>query len=58
LLAESLVACSVGAHAALHAHQDKPTLDPWNLSQWEFYVLPTGVLDRPLTLESRVPDAR
>ncbi len=30
---------------ALLAHKDKPTVDPLNLSQWRFYVLPTRVLD-------------
>ena len=31
---------------ALLAHQEQETLDPFNLSQWEFYVLPTVTLDR------------
>jgi hypothetical protein len=31
---------------ALLAHRDKPTLDPLDVSQWEFYVLPTEVLNR------------
>lgn len=30
---------------ALLAHTDKPTVDPLNINQWEFYVLPTTVLD-------------
>lgn len=30
---------------ALLAHLDKATLDPLNLAQWEFYVVPTHVLD-------------
>ncbi|TLM65008.1 MAG: hypothetical protein FDZ70_11320 [Actinobacteria bacterium] len=30
---------------ALLAHADKPTVDPLKLDQWEFYVLPTRVLD-------------
>lgn len=30
---------------AVHAHQDKATLDPLNVEQWKFYVLPTRVLD-------------
>ena len=30
---------------ALLAHRDKTTLDPMDLSQWEFYLLPTAVLD-------------
>ena len=31
---------------ALLAHQVKSTVDPFNLSQWEFYVVPTMTLDR------------
>lgn len=30
---------------ALLAHTDKATVDPLNLDQWRFYVLPTSVLD-------------
>jgi hypothetical protein len=30
---------------ALLAHKDKPTVDPLNVKQWKFYVLPTTVLD-------------
>lgn len=30
---------------ALLAHTDKATIDPLNLDQWRFYVLPTSVLD-------------
>lgn len=30
---------------ALLAHQDQETLDPLDVSQWEFYVVPTAVLD-------------
>jgi len=30
---------------ALLAHTDQATLDPLDVSQWEFYVLPTEVLD-------------
>jgi len=30
---------------ALLAHQDKGTIDPLNLDQWQFFVLPTAVLD-------------
>jgi hypothetical protein len=26
-------------------HKDKDTIDPMNLDQWEFYILPTKVLD-------------
>lgn len=32
----------------LLAHKDKQTLDPTNLDQWEFYVLPTQTLDDEL----------
>ena len=31
---------------ALLAHQDKQTVQPLDVSQWVFYVLPTSVLDR------------
>ncbi len=31
---------------ALLAHQDQETLDPFDLQQWEFYVVPTVTLDR------------
>jgi hypothetical protein len=30
---------------ALLAHNDKATVDPLNVDQWRFYVLPTSVLD-------------
>lgn len=30
---------------ALLKHEDKPTLDPLNLDQWRFFVLPTRTLD-------------
>lgn len=30
---------------ALLAHQDQSTLDPFDVAQWEFYVVPTFVLD-------------
>ncbi len=30
---------------ALLAHKDKLTVDPLNVTQWEFYVLPTAVLN-------------
>lgn len=30
---------------ALLWHQDKPTIDPLNVRHWQFYVLPTAVLD-------------
>lgn len=31
---------------ALLAHQDQTTLNPLDVSQWEFYVVPTATLDR------------
>lgn len=31
---------------ALLAHQDKKTVDPLNLEQWKFYVLPTETLNK------------
>ena len=30
---------------ALLAHSEKATIDPLNVNQWRFYVLPTAVLD-------------
>ena len=30
---------------ALLAHQDKASVDPLDLAQWKFYVLPTSTLD-------------
>ncbi len=36
------------------AHKDKPTLDPLNVSQWEFYVLPTSVLDQRVPLQKSI----
>src|SRR5215510_12849226 len=30
---------------ALLAHTDKTTIDPLNVNQWQFYVLPTATLD-------------
>ena len=30
---------------AVLAHQDKPSVDPLNVAQWRFFVLPTSVLD-------------
>ena len=30
---------------ALLAHQDKHSIDPLNIGQWQFYVLPTSALD-------------
>ena len=30
---------------ALLAHQEQSTVDPLDLSQWEFYIVPTAVLD-------------
>ena len=29
-------------------HKDKKTVDPLNLAQWDFYVLPTAVLDEKM----------
>ena len=37
---------------ALLKHKDKKTIDPTNVKQWEFYVLPTEVLNE------RVPDQK
>jgi hypothetical protein len=39
---------------ALLAHRDKTTLDAMDLSQWEFYLLPTAVLDARLPKQKQV----
>jgi hypothetical protein len=33
---------------ALLQHQDRPTIEPLDVSQWAFYVLPTATLDREI----------
>ena len=38
----------------LLSHQDKKTVDPLDLDQWRFFVLPTSHLDQELVV-SRVP---
>jgi hypothetical protein len=38
----------------LLAHADKATLDPLNLSQWEFYILLTRVLDEKLPTQRTI----
>ena len=35
-------------------HKDKATLDPLNLEQWEFYILPTSVLNEKLPTQKRI----
>ena len=42
----------------LLAHQDKPTLNPLDLGQWEFFVIPTAVLDRELGDTQRISLSR
>jgi hypothetical protein len=37
---------SVSPVFALLAHVGQATLDPLNVAQWEFYVLPTAALDQ------------
>jgi hypothetical protein len=39
---------------AVHAHKDKATLDPLDLGQWEFYVLPTRVLDEKCPVQDKI----
>ncbi len=38
---------------SLLAHQDKLTLDPLDVDQWEFYVLPTVVLDEKIPTQKQ-----
>lgn len=39
---------------ALLAHRDKTTLDPLNVSQWEFYILPAAGLDAQLPTQKTI----
>ena len=43
---------------ALLAHKDQPTIDPMNLDQWRFYVLPTTVLDKEFNGQKSLPLSR
>jgi hypothetical protein len=38
----------------VHAHQDKVTLDPLDVDQWEFYVLPTQVLNERVPTQKSI----
>jgi hypothetical protein len=38
----------------LLAHKDQNTLDPLNLDQWEFYLLPTSVLNASCTAQKTI----
>jgi len=42
----------------LLAHQDKATVDPLDLDQWEFYCLQTAVLDARLGTQKRLSHGR
>ena len=35
-------------------HQDKKTVNPLNLAQWDFYVLPTAVLDAKIPTQQKI----
>lgn len=39
---------------ALLAHKNQSTIDPMDLDQWEFYVLPTAVLDKDFGSQKRI----
>jgi hypothetical protein len=39
---------------ALHAHHDRNTIDPLDISQWEFYVVPTSVLNQHCPTQKRI----
>jgi hypothetical protein len=39
---------------ALLAHQDKATLDPMDVSQWVFFVMPTAVLNARLPSQKQL----
>jgi len=39
---------------ALHHHQEKATVDPLDLRQWTFYVLPATVLNERCAAQRRI----
>jgi hypothetical protein len=39
---------------ALLAHRDKATIDPLNVAQWQFYVLPVGILNAQLPVQKTI----
>ncbi len=39
---------------ALLKHQDKATLDPLNVEQWDFFILPASVLDSKMPSQKRI----
>ena len=43
---------------ALLAHTDKPTIDPLNVNQWKFYVLPTSILDTHVGHQKEITEKR
>lgn len=43
---------------ALLAHQDKATLDPLDVTQWQFFVLPTAVLNAHIPSQRSIALAR
>ncbi|MFI8438959.1 hypothetical protein ACIGJO_35590 [Streptomyces sp. NPDC079020] len=51
--AEVLRRSDVYVFCLLH-HQDKQTLDPLDLDQWTFYVLPTRVLDERCRIQKTI----
>jgi hypothetical protein len=40
---------------ALLAHTDQPTIDPLDMSQWQFFILPTSVLDSRTRSQHSIP---
>jgi hypothetical protein len=38
----------------LLSHQDKDSIDPLNLDQWEFFVLPTSILNQVCTTQKTI----
>lgn len=46
-------AADVYVFCLLH-HKNMETVDPMNLEQWTFYVLPTSVLDKKVPLQKKI----
>jgi len=50
---ESIRQADVYVFALLH-HQDKLTVDPLNVEQWDFYVLPAAILNEQLPAQKSI----
>lgn len=38
----------------VHKHQNQDSINPLDLSQWEFYLLPTKILDEKISKQKKL----